>query len=204
MKRRVSDLIVETWVSEGNCGVEETEAVEEIAKTTERPAETEDEVVTLHKAARASNIIPHILELKCDQYRKLIGADGELDAERLLVLVKKLLAEKAKWLHQKNVERNSTRTVVIYGGAVHNDVDPKADLASFSFAYELDTAADGRYVELDLFVPELIAGEEWKEEPWYPYFQRHASAKETLLIETSSQSYALFFPRPRSDAGRGD
>ena len=42
---RVSDLIVETWVTDGACGKAEAATVGDVARTTERPAATENEIV---------------------------------------------------------------------------------------------------------------------------------------------------------------
>src|SRR5437868_4164908 len=40
---RASDLVVETWMTEGKCGQTETAVVANVQKTTQRPAQTEDE-----------------------------------------------------------------------------------------------------------------------------------------------------------------
>jgi hypothetical protein len=47
-----TDLVVETWISTGKCGEEEKQAVAEVEKTTERPKNTENEVMTLVLQAR--------------------------------------------------------------------------------------------------------------------------------------------------------
>ncbi len=44
---RASHLIVETWVSRGACGETEKQVTKDVARTTERPAETENEIVRL-------------------------------------------------------------------------------------------------------------------------------------------------------------
>src|SRR5947209_18448964 len=72
-----SDLIVETWVTEGNCGKQEKEGVAEVAETTQRPETTESEVVTLMKRAKAAHVQPHILTLTCAAYRALLDDKGE-------------------------------------------------------------------------------------------------------------------------------
>lgn len=195
LKHKASDLIAETWVSSGDCGEQETAAVEEIEEVTERPVETEDEVVTLLKSVRAMNVLPHILELSCAEYESMLDEHKELDAEKLLTLVTKLLAEKTKFLHAKNESRKSKRIVVIYGGAIHNDLRPDPDYAAFSYGKELVAASEERYLALDLIVPEYIAGdEEWMKKPWYPHFAKHASKKQTLLIKEDESSYVLVFP----------
>lgn len=198
LRHKASDLIAETWVSSGDCGEEEEEAVEEIAETTQRPVETEDEVVTLLKKARELMIIPHILQVSCDEYASMLDPDGELDSEKVLALVTKLLLEKAKFLHEKNESRKSKRTVVIYGGAIHNDLRPEADYAAYSYGKALDFVTEERYVALDLYVPELVeAIEEYQNEAWYPHFKKYVSDKKTLLIREGESSFIIIFPRQR-------
>lgn len=198
LEHKTSDLIAETWISEGDCGVEEKEAVEEIEETIERPPETEDEVVTLLKKARAMLILPHILQVSCEEYRSLLDKDGELDAEKLLQLVTKLILEKAKFLHEKNASRKSQRMVVIYGGAIHNDIHPAADLAAFAYGKALDDATDGKYIALDLLVPEFVEADgEYKDAAWYPYFEKYVSKKKTLVIREDDNSFIIVFPRSR-------
>lgn len=199
LRRRASDLIVETWITQGECGETEKQAVEQIQAATDRPPETEDDIVNLLRRTRDLGISPHVLELTCAQYRSLQAQDGELDEERLLGLVKQLLLEKAKHLFERNEERNSSRTVVIYGGALHNAVAPPPDLAAYSYGEALDLETAGRYIELDLFVPELIEhDEEAQREPWFPYFQRHVSPRKTLLIRVRPETYLLIFPRSQA------
>jgi hypothetical protein len=195
LKLRASDLIAETWIPDGECGAEEEKAVEQIEETTQRPVETEDELVTMLKRTRELGVLPHVLQVSCERYRALLDAQGELDEEKLLKLVTELLLDKTRQLFERNQARESKRMVVIYGGAIHNDVIPNPDYAEYSYGRELDTIADGKYIELDLYVPELIAGDEdFKKEPWFPYFEKHASKTKTLLIHTRPSTYLLVFP----------
>jgi hypothetical protein len=196
LKHKASDLIAETWVAEGKCGEEEEQAVADIRETTERPAETEDEVLTLLKKVRALQILPHILAVPCEEYRRLLDEKRELDSEKLLELVTGLMRDKARLLFEKNQRHGSKRIVVIYGGAIHNDAQPREGLESFSFGHDLDAATDGRYVELDLIVPELIAGDdEYKKEPWYPELERNVSTSKALLIRVRPTSFVIVFPK---------
>ncbi len=85
-----SDLLVETWVTEGTCGRSETQVVEKVEKTTERPRSTENELVSLLKRAKAAGVAPHILRVSCADYRSIV-ADGGIDFERMLRLLRDLL-----------------------------------------------------------------------------------------------------------------
>src|SRR5690349_9219294 len=47
-----SHLIVETWITRGTCGAAEAQVTKEVARTTERPAETESEIMKLLRRAK--------------------------------------------------------------------------------------------------------------------------------------------------------
>jgi hypothetical protein len=198
LRHRASHLIAETWITQGECGEEEKQAVEEIEETTQRPAQTEDELVTLLTRARDLYVLPYVLEVSCDQYATILTPERELDEEKVLKLVTTLLLDKTRTLFERNQERGSQRMVVIYGGAMHNDVEPSEDYAAFSYGKDLDAIADGRYIELDLYVPELIAGDtEYQKEPWFAHFVKHVSTKKTLLIRTRPSTFLLIFPKKK-------
>ena len=59
---------------------------------------------------------------------------------------------------------------------------PKPDRAAWSFGPDLVKATGGRYVELDVFVPESIQDTDaWKAMPWYAHYDRAAYASATVL-----------------------
>ena len=68
-----SHLIVETWITRGTCGETEKHVTEEVARTTERPAETENEIVRLLRRAKELGVAPHVLDVGCDEYQVLAG-----------------------------------------------------------------------------------------------------------------------------------
>ncbi|HEY3450079.1 MAG TPA: hypothetical protein VGK67_27245 [Myxococcales bacterium] len=194
LKGKASDLIAETWITNGNCGKAEVEAKEQIEKESERPATTEDEVVTMLKKGSSLDIAPHILTLECEDYEDLLDDKREIDNVKLLEMVTRLLREKAETLSEK--QGKDGKAVVIYGGALHNDLSPSEELASFSFGPELKKSTGGRYVQLGLYVPELIErDEETKQAAWYPFFLKHVSTTKTLLITLAPDAHLLIFPR---------
>lgn len=194
LKNKASDLIAETWLTNGNCGRVETEAKEQIEKESERPATTEDEVVTMLKRGNSLGIAPHILTVECEDYLDLLDEKREIDNVKLLELVTRLLKEKAEKLAKDQGPEG--KAVVIYGGALHNDLAPSEELASFSFGPELKKSTNGRYVQLGLYVPEFIErDEETKQAAWYPFFLKHASTTKTLLITLAPDAHLLIFPR---------
>jgi hypothetical protein len=206
---RASDLIVETWIAEGSCGAEEKRVVKSVEKVTERPAATEDEVVAVLKRAKGLGVEPHILSVSCADYRLLLAA-GKVDYERLLGMItrhlrgkaERVLAARARRGADARVRTGPREVVALYGGALHNDLYPVEGLEDFSYAAALDEKSGGRYVELDLYVPEFIADDKsLAKEPWFAVFKRHGGARH-LLIERGERSYILIFPRTVTGAGR--
>jgi hypothetical protein len=198
LKGKATALVVETWMTTGQCGEVEKKATAEVKKETERPASTEDEVTTLLGKAHDLGVAPHILTLTCDEYRKLLQPDGEMDPVGTLELITAKMQEKAEELYEARQEAHGTGTVVLYGGALHNDLYPAEDSETFSFGPALAKATQGHYVELDLYVPEFIADDEdLKKEPWFAQAQKLAASGKTALFNPKPDSYVLVFPRTR-------
>ncbi len=194
-QNRGSDLIVETWVTEGNCGKKEEEVVTQVEESTRRPETTESEVVRLMKRAKALDIQPHILKVTCAQYNALLDDQGEIDYVKLLQTVTDLLHDEIGEVLKARAG-TPDKTILVYGGALHNDVHPRKELASFSFARRVSKEVKGRYLEIDLYVPEYIDGDkELKAEPWYPLLQKTAQPGKATLIKRSADSYIIVFAR---------
>ena len=86
--------------------------------------------------------------------------------------------------------------VVAYGGAMHNDLKPTPERKAWSFGPDLQAFTAGRYVELDLIVPEFVRDTDtWKSLVWYPYFQKDAHPDRTTLFRPNPGSYVLIFPK---------
>jgi hypothetical protein len=198
LEGRASDLVVETWVKTGSCGEVEKQATEKIEQTTKRPESTGDDLEKMLLAAADRGVQPHILVVDCEQYEELLTSEGELDAEKLLQLVTRMMRDKALGYLRAPSGGGSGKMVVIYGGALHNDPRPPEVLRDFSFGPELASATEGRYVSLDILVPEFVLrDEDARKEPWFPAFERHVSTTRTLLIRQAPDSYLLFFPKAR-------
>jgi hypothetical protein len=195
--RQATDLVVETWVTDGGCGKQETKVVEEAQTTTERPPETENEIVTLLKRAKAAGIAPHILTMSCKDYRQVTGKDGETDFAKMLTLTRdRLQSEVSHWLAApRPVAGERARKVVVYGGALHNDLYPAPGDRPFAFGRSLFAKAEGQYLEVDLYVPEYILGDKrMAAEPWFAAFKAGIEAGDALLIRRSQRSYIIVFP----------
>ena len=203
-KKSASDLVVETWVTEGRCGAQEKRVARKVEQSTQRPAETENEVVRLLKRAKALGLQPHILTVGCKEYDRLLDTKkgGQLDFERLLDLITRHLRDKTIKVLKHRRKGKRAGLIAVYGGALHNDLFPMEELKSFSYAAALQKATGGRYVELDLYVPELLDSDELLQtKPWFPLVRRLASRKQVLLLERGPGSYILVLRKGKGAPG---
>jgi hypothetical protein len=194
--RGASDLIVETWVEAGACGEREAAVSKDVREVTQRPPVVENHLVRLLSGARQRGVAPHVLEMTCEDYDYLSVDGGEVDYEKMLGLIKRKLAEAATrvWTRRRNAG-GEPRAILIYGGALHNDLHPHQGLEFMSYAADLTALAGGGYVEIDFYVPEYIEGNQLlSQEPWYPVFVREAGADRVLVFERSAQSFILVLP----------
>jgi hypothetical protein len=190
---RTAHLIVETWVSNGNCGQAEKQVTAEVARTTERPAETENEIVRLLRRAKELGVAPHVLDVGCAEYRLLVGAGGGLDYDRLLTITGEHLGRAIG--QALALPRPPARPlVVVYGGALHNDLRPDPTLARYSFGPGIDALTNGAYREIDLYLPELVRTlPALRGEPWYRVWRRARPGPGAVMIRRSARS-AIILP----------
>jgi hypothetical protein len=187
-----TDLVVETWITTGSCGEVERKAVARVDKATQRPASTEDEVVTLLRRAKESGLEPRILQVACKDYQAIFGS-GRLDYDKLLRLTRDQLETQIR----AALQRPGSRLVVSYGGAIHNDLHPPNDL-TYAFGDAIARAVNGKYLEIDLYVPEYIEKDPLiRREPWYQQYRRAYRPKLVVVVQHGPGSYALLFPRQR-------
>lgn len=187
-----SDLVVETWVESGGCGEKEQAVNQDVRATTERPPEVEDHLTRLLGGAKARGVAPHVLVMGCDDYQSLLGDGGAVDYDAVLHLIERKLAETATRVWTKRQQAAAEqRAIVLYGGALHNDLYPLPGLEDISYAAKLDRLSSNGYVEIDMIVPELV--EETPlvtSRPWYPLLAE-AVPDRVLLIEQAPRSYIL-------------
>ena len=204
LQGRATDLIVETWVSAGGCGETEKQVVAQVEQTTERPAATENEIVTLLKRAKGLGIRPHILEASCADYEIISGKGGEVDYEQLLRLTTDKLRDKTLELliGPPMTEGPLPGLLVVYGGAVHNDAAPEQGLEVFAYAPQLKKAKlEWSYAEVDLWVPEFVTDdpEITGSEAYHKAMTRIDEGK-TLLLTLEQGRYVMVFPRSEAAA----
>jgi hypothetical protein len=195
LKDRVTSLVVETWMVNGQCGAVEKQATKAVAKATERPDETEDEVTHLLDVSYGMGVKNHILILDCDDYRAMLTDAGTLDAEASLLMVKRKVEEKALEAREKDEGGVPGKVLLLYGGALHNDVAPTEDWAAYSFGPALMAETKGGYLELDLLVPEYVEhDEDLVKERWFKGALSLAKQGHTVLISPRANVRLLLFP----------
>lgn len=193
---RASHLIVETWMTTGACGEAETRVTEDVARTTERPAETESEIVRLLRRAKESGVAPHVLSVSCAEYATLSGGKGQgVDYDKLLKITERHLETAIR--QALYLPRPAGRPLIlVYGGALHNDLHPARTLAPYAFGPAIHAFLHGDYREVDLYVPEFIDKlPAVRGERWYDVWRGAANERSVIAIPRSARSTILVFPR---------
>lgn len=193
---RARYLVVELLVANGKCGQVEARVAEKQRPVTEpQAASNQNEFLELAQKAKSLGIEPHPLRPTCDEYRAVVGA-GAGDIDRLLVTVRDVSLRTLGSLLDLSAKTDKDAPVVAYGGALHNDLEPRPGREAWSFGPALRERTQGKYVELDLIVPEYIKDtESWQAFPWYKEYQAVQDRTQTLLYAPSSASFVLIFPR---------
>jgi len=171
-----------------------SEVKKQQAPVTEHQAKTnQNEFVTLGTVAKRLGIEPQGLTPPCAEYEAVANA-GEGGIEQLLALVANQTATEVEALLAK--PNSSASLIVTYGGALHNDLNPRPGQEAWSFGPRLAKATGNRYLELDLIVPEFVKDNEaWRNLPWFSAFDRQHLTSETLLLRPAPSSFVLIFPK---------
>ena len=195
LENRASDLLVEAWAGDPKCQKEVKQVASAQKPVQQAQAQQNpNEYVALGTRAKALGVQPHLLRPSCDDFASLADAGPDV-VTASLGLIKRLTASDATALFRRNENAKSGKVVVTYGGAMHNDLAPAENLEQFSFGPELAATTAGRYVELDLIVPEYVkATEIWQKLPWYAAFQADAGPKDRpRLYRMAERSFVLVF-----------
>jgi hypothetical protein len=197
---RASDLLLELMMPPAGC----TDAAAEVRKkqepVTSQHAETDQsEYVTMGDRARGLGIVPDMLRPSCTDMDAVRRA-GDNVIETSLELIARLCGAQAARLAGRDALSDADRgkTVVVYGGMLHNDLTPPPERAGWSYAPALDARVGGRFVALDLVVPEFIVDDDtWRSFPWYAQYDRARLGGKTTLFRTAERKYVLVFPETR-------
>jgi hypothetical protein len=195
LKGRAGDLLVELMLPAKGCA-KKVEAVKEKQKVvTEKQAETDqNEYVTMGQEAKKFGIVPDLLRPSCADLDAIDKAGPDAIVVSLRTIAR-LTREQASPLLERGDKAGGEPMVVTYGGAMHNDTAPPPERADWCFGSDLEAKVKGRYVELDLYVPEQIQEtESWRRLPWHPHFDRAKNPDKATLFQLGPRSYVLIFP----------
>ena len=189
---KASDLVIELWVSAGQCGAVEKKVEKQQRPVTEsQAASNQDEFLELGHRAKALGIQPHALVPTCDEYHAIASA-GPDDIDRMLAMIAAATARQIEAL----LAKGTPGMIVAYGGALHNDLPPRLGREHWSFGPRLAEVTRGGYVELDLIVPEFVKDtESWRAFPWFSAYRSSSDTSGVLLFAPGERSFTLLFAR---------
>jgi hypothetical protein len=183
---RAHHLLLEAWLDDG-CSFEGEKIGAQVAAEIGRTPATYKDLGRLLKLARQMEVQTHGLHMTCIEHSAMLDPKGRIDFFRLLETITMKLHERARQLAEEG------KAVIVYGGALHNDLYPRYQLESLSYARGLADEV-GPVLELDLIVPEVVRSLPLaKREHWYPLLAR-ARPDRVVVWERAKDSYVLILP----------
>lgn len=190
-------LLVELLAPPSGCEAPRKDVQAESDAITEGQAEhNQSEYLRMGHAARRLGIVPDVLRPTCEDMKAIAASEV-----RVLAIMETIATLSARvterWLAEPAVKQTPDRPLVLlYGGALHNDLRPRDNLENWSYGPRLVTLTADRYVEVDLVVPELaLDTESWQKFHWYAALRSLPAEHGFVLVQVSEQSFALVFPR---------
>jgi hypothetical protein len=197
---RASDLLVELMMPPKGCADAAAEVRQKQAPATSQQAPTnQNEYLTMGDKARALGVVPDMLRPSCADMDGVRDA-GDDAIEASLEMIARLSTAQAEKLLDRDARSDADRgkAVVVYGGMLHNDLDPPPDRAKWSYATALDAKTGGKLVAIDLVVPEFIVDDAtWRGFPWFSHYDRARLGAKTTLFRVGEKSFVLVFPETR-------
>jgi hypothetical protein len=205
LEPRADHLVVEAWLDASCWG----NTREQVIAATQRSETTQMEVMRLISRGQRLHLQTHTLPMTCIEYDAVIDASGHVDFLLLLELITQKLADTTRSLLAPRMERDGftparggARAVIVYGGALHNDLYPRWPLDSLSYAKSLSRDLGGKVLEIDLVVPEVVAPMEMiRQEPWFPLLGR-ASPGRVLVWQRGPASYVVILPAQSDEVAK--
>jgi hypothetical protein len=204
---RASDLLVELMFPPAGC-VDAAAGVRRAqAPVLAREAPTnQNEYLAMGERARALGIVPDGLRPTCADMNAIAGNRDDAIAVELETIARLAATQAEKLIARAAASRQDHgKMVVLYGGALHNAIDagdsgapPDAEALRWSYAPAVDAAASGRFIAVDLIVPEFIGDDAlWRALPWWPYYDRDRLGAKTTLFRLGEKTYVLVFPKSK-------
>src|SRR5262249_47842420 len=121
-----------------------------------------------------------------------------------LLLVRRKVEEKADEVREKGEAGTRDQVLVLYGGALHNDLNPAPGFEEVTFGPSLRRATDGGYLEVDLLVPEYVEGDDdLKKESWFDEAMKLSAQGKTVLVSPGPDTFELIFARTKVATKKG-
>ena len=197
---RASDVLVEAMMPPSGCADAAAEVRQKQAPATSQQAPNDqNEYLAMGERARTMGIWPDLLRPSCaDMDAVRAAGDGAIEAS--LEMIARLSIAQAGKLVDRDARSDADRekAVVVYGGMLHNDLEPPPERAKWSYAPALDAKTGGKLVAVDLVVPEFIVDDAtWRTFPWFSHYDRARLGAKTTLFRTGPKSFVLVFPEAR-------
>jgi hypothetical protein len=194
LRGRASDLLVELLAPQKGCERTTADVKQKQSVVTSKQAPTDqDEYRTMGDRARALGVVPDLLWLTCQDLAEVSDA-GEAAIDVSLRTIQRLTRAKVQKLVDRDLASptDKNKFVVTYGGAIHNDPEPTPERAAWSFGPALDAYVGGKYVAVDVFVPEFIRDDaSWKSQDWYVHYDKTKLGGKTTLFRTGARSFVI-------------
>jgi hypothetical protein len=193
LEPRARHLVIEAW-DPSRCSPGVTS---DIAAGTSRPKATQMEILRLVTRARPT-LDTQLLPMTCLEHDALRDAHRNINYLLLLELVTEKLHDTVLAL----LAADPSHAVIVYGGALHNDLYPRWPLEELSYAQPLARELGGGVLEIDLVVPEVVAPMGMvRDEPWFPLLAR-ASPDRAIVWQRGPASYVVILPAQSEQVAR--
>ncbi len=148
------------------------------------------EMLRLVRRADGLGLVTHALPMTCIEHDSVRDARGGVD----FLLLLEVITDKLHTVTRQLLEADADRAVIVYGGALHNDLYPRWPLATLSYAEPLARELGGHVLEIDLVVPEIVARIPLvRTEPWFPLLGL-ASPSHAIVWKRGPSSYVVILP----------
>lgn len=189
-------IVIELWTSRNDCGDNRVERVREAQKpvTSAQAPTNQNEFLELGHVAKANKIQPHALVPSCEDLQSILAAK-EQDIARMLELTATRSADLTEGLLKRPTSDRRVPQVILYGGAMHNDVSPVEGRESFSYGPRLEASTGNRLTELDIVLREQVKDSEtYRRLAWYPHFRGEGLEQQYTLYRLGPRSFTLIYP----------
>ena len=193
LEPHAKQLVVEAWL-DATCDSSK-QLQHDVAAATGRPASTQMEMLRLVDRGKRGGLTMHALPMTCIEHDAVLDARGGVD----FLLLLEVITDKLHATTRALVDADPDHAVIVYGGALHNDLYPRWPLDQLSYAKPLAAELGGGVLEIDLVVPEIVADMALvRDEPWFPLLGL-ASPSRVVVWQRGPSSYVVILPA-QSDA----